>query len=93
MDRPKDDCSISQSFSGYALRSSPMTDIVIPGILIRKEVFFNEYLSLLSGASSTNHPKPGNKPGRKKGHYADVFLHNGLVINQWHELYGVQQTI
>ena len=66
MDRPKDDCSISQSFSGYALRSSPMTDIVIPVILIRKEVFFNEYLSPLSGAPSTNHPKPGNKPRRKK---------------------------
>ena len=63
---PEDDCSIGQPFSGYALRSSPMTDIVIPGILIRKEVFFNEYLSPLSGAPSTNHPKPGNKPGRKK---------------------------
>ena len=53
MDRPKDDCSIGQPFSGYALRSSPMTDIVIPGILIRKEVFFNEYLSPLSGEPST----------------------------------------
>ncbi|MCI6067240.1 MAG: hypothetical protein MR707_03270, partial [Galactobacillus timonensis] len=47
---PEDDCSIGQPFSGYALRSSPMTDIVIPGILIRKGVFFNEYLSPLSGA-------------------------------------------
>ncbi len=46
------DCYIGQPFSGYALRSSSTTDIVIPGILIRKEVFFNEYLSPLSADPS-----------------------------------------
>jgi AraC-like DNA-binding protein len=42
------DCYIGQPFSGYALRSSSKNDIVIPGILIRKTVFFNEYLAPLS---------------------------------------------
>ena len=42
------DCYIGQPFSGYALRSSSREDIVIPGILIKKDVFFNEYLSPLA---------------------------------------------
>ena len=42
------DCYIGQPYSGYALRSSGRNEIVIPGILIKKEVFFNEYLSPLS---------------------------------------------
>ncbi len=46
------DCYIGQPFSGYALRSDSQTDIVIPGILIHKQVFFNEYLSPLSSDPS-----------------------------------------
>ena len=42
------DCYIGQPFSGYALRSNSKSDIVIPGILIRRKVFFNEYLAPLS---------------------------------------------
>lgn len=42
------DCYIGQPFSGYALRSHSQEDIVILGILIKKEVFFNEYLTPLS---------------------------------------------
>lgn len=42
------DCYIGQPYSGYALRSNSRSDIVIPGILIKKEVFFNEYLAPLS---------------------------------------------
>lgn len=42
------DCYIGQPYSGYALRSSSQTDIVIPGILIKKKVFFDEYLAPLS---------------------------------------------
>jgi AraC-like DNA-binding protein len=42
------DCYIGQPYSGYALRSSSKTEIVIPGILIKKKVFFNEYLAPLS---------------------------------------------
>ncbi|MCH4014616.1 MAG: helix-turn-helix transcriptional regulator [Solobacterium sp.] len=42
------DCYIGQPFSGYALRSDSQADIVIPGILIQKQVFFNEYLAPLS---------------------------------------------
>lgn len=42
------DCYIGQPFSGYALRSHSERDIVIPGILIRRKVLFNEYLAPLS---------------------------------------------
>lgn len=42
------DCYIGQPYSGYALRSSSRNEIVIPGILIKKGVFFNEYLSPMS---------------------------------------------
>ena len=41
-------CYIGQPYSGYALRGESDQDIVIAGILIRKETFFNEYLSPLS---------------------------------------------
>lgn len=42
------DCYIGQPYSGYALRSNSQTDIVITGVLIKKKVFFNEYLAPLS---------------------------------------------
>ena len=42
------DCYIGQPYSGYALRGKSDNDIIIPGILIRKKTFFNEYLAPLS---------------------------------------------
>jgi AraC-like DNA-binding protein len=39
---------IGQPYSGYAIHASSRDDIVIPGILIKKETFFNEYLAPLS---------------------------------------------
>ena len=44
------DCYIGQPYSGYALIGDSESDIVIVGVLIRRETFFNEYLSPLSSA-------------------------------------------
>ncbi len=42
------DCYIGQPYSGYALRGQSREDIVIAGILIRRDIFFSEYLAPLS---------------------------------------------
>ncbi|HCJ91325.1 MAG TPA: AraC family transcriptional regulator [Acidaminococcaceae bacterium] len=42
------DCYIGQPYSGYALRGNSDRNLVIAGLLIRKDVFFNEYLAPLS---------------------------------------------
>lgn len=44
----ENECYISQPYGGYALRGQSETDIVIIGVLIRKEAFFREYLHVLS---------------------------------------------
>ncbi|MDU4802119.1 MAG: AraC family transcriptional regulator [Clostridium butyricum] len=51
----EDECYIGQPYSGYALRGESNTDIVIVGILIKKDVFFREYLPTLSTDSSMFH--------------------------------------
>lgn len=51
----ENECYIGQPYSGYALRGHSDTDIVIIGILIRKEAFFREYLQVLSADSSLFH--------------------------------------
>ena len=41
----EDECYIGQPYSGYALRKDPGTeDVIIIGVLIRKDSFFREYL-------------------------------------------------
>ena len=40
----EDECYIGQPYSGYALRGEDEKEIVIIGILIRKDSFFREYL-------------------------------------------------
>ena len=40
----EDECYIGQPYSGYALRGKDKKEIVIIGILIRKDSFFREYL-------------------------------------------------
>jgi AraC-like DNA-binding protein len=42
------DCYIGQPYSGYAIRGRGDQEAVIVGVLIRKEVFFREYLGILS---------------------------------------------
>lgn len=46
------DCYIGQPFSGYALKGKRKDDMIILGILIRKEVFFREYFSTLAKGGS-----------------------------------------
>lgn len=43
----EDECYIGQPYSGYALRGKSEQEIIILGILIRKDVFFREYLPVL----------------------------------------------
>lgn len=40
----EDECYIGQPYSGYALRADSEEDVVIIGVLIRKDSFFREYL-------------------------------------------------
>ena len=40
----EDDCYIGQPYSGYALRADSKEDVIIIGVLIRKDSFFREYL-------------------------------------------------
>lgn len=39
----EDECYIGQPYSGYALRADSSEDVVIIGVLIRKDSFFQEY--------------------------------------------------
>ena len=43
----ENECYIGQPYSGYALRCNSEEDTVIIGVLIRKDAFFREYLSLV----------------------------------------------
>ncbi|MBQ8952409.1 MAG: helix-turn-helix transcriptional regulator [Lachnospiraceae bacterium] len=40
----EDECYIGQPYSGYALRGEGDSELVIIGVLIRKDTFFHEYL-------------------------------------------------
>ena len=49
----ENECYIGQPFNGYALKSDPSRgEIIIIGVLIKKETFFREYLSTISSAPS-----------------------------------------
>ncbi|MBQ9720833.1 MAG: AraC family transcriptional regulator, partial [Oscillospiraceae bacterium] len=43
----EDECYIGQPYSGYALRCDSVEEAVIVGVLIRKDSFYREYLSLV----------------------------------------------
>lgn len=64
------DCYVGQPYSGYALKAESKTDIIIAGILIRKEVFFQEYLTSI--ASDENLYKFFLVPERDK--FSDEFI-------------------
>ena len=51
----KDECYIGQPYSGYALFGASEKDIIIVGVLIRKEVFYRSFLQLISGDSRLLH--------------------------------------
>jgi len=44
----KDECYIGQPYSGYALYGASEKDIVIIGVLIKKEVFYRNFLQTIS---------------------------------------------
>lgn len=48
----EDECYIGQPYSGYALRGKSEEEIVIIGVLIRKDSFFREYLPTVYTDSS-----------------------------------------
>ena len=43
----EDECYIGQPYSGYALRGKSEEELVIIGILIRKDAFFRDYLRII----------------------------------------------
>lgn len=43
----ENECYIGQPYSGYALRADSNEDVVIIGVLIRKDSFFREYLPIV----------------------------------------------
>ncbi len=43
----QDECYLGQPYSGYALRCDNTEETVIVGVLIRKDAFFRDYLSLV----------------------------------------------
>lgn len=48
----ENECYIGQPYSGYALRGESEKEIVILGVLIRKEAFFREYLPTIASDSA-----------------------------------------
>lgn len=67
----ENECYIGQPYNGYALRGHSDSDIIIIGVLIRKEAFFREYLQVLSADSSLFHffLEP------QKDRFSDEFIH------------------
>ena len=67
----ENECYIGQPYAGYALRARSDADITIIGVLIRKEAFFREYLSVLS--SDADLFRFFLEP--RKDRYSDEFIH------------------
>ena len=49
------DCYIGQPYSGYAIRVDGSEEVIIAGILVRKDVFYREFLSPLSADTTLFH--------------------------------------
>lgn len=67
----EDECYIGQPYSGYALRGNNETDLIIIGVLIRKDTFFREYLPTIYTDSDLFHffiEPQSNK-------FSDEFIH------------------
>lgn len=65
------ECYIGQPFSGYALRSLPNTESTIVGVLIKKELFFRNFLQTFASDNLLFHFFID--PEREK--YTDKYLH------------------
>lgn len=67
----ENECYIGQPFSGYALRSLPDTESTIVGVLIKKEVFFRNFMQTFAADNTLFHffldPE--------RNLYADKYLH------------------
>lgn len=67
----EDECYIGQPFAGYALTAHSREEIIIIGILIQKEAFFQTFLPVLSSDSKLFHffldPQTNE--------YSDEFIH------------------
>jgi len=61
------DCYIGQPYSGYAIRVDGSEEVIIAGILVRKDVFYREFLSPLS-ADTTG-----------KGENSQMMLHSMML--------------
>ena len=67
----EDECYIGQPYSGYALRGNSETDLIIIGVLIRKDTFFRDYLPTIYTDSDLFHffiEPQSNK-------FSDEFIH------------------
>lgn len=68
------DCYIGQPYSGYALRGKSEDDIVIVGILIRRETFLREFLGALSASPAMLHFFLEPQVNR----FSDEFIHMAI---------------
>ena len=51
----EDECYTSQPHCGYAIKANSNEDVIIIGVLIKKETFFRDYLPILSNDNSMFH--------------------------------------
>jgi AraC-like DNA-binding protein len=68
------DCYIGQPYSGYALQGESDDDIVIVGVLVRRDVFFRDFLGVLSAAPAMLHFFLEPQVNR----FSDEFIHMTL---------------
>lgn len=71
----EDECYIGQPYSGYALRGDSETDIVIIGVLIRKDAFYREYLPVIYADSGLFQFFIEPQPNK----FSDEFIHLSLT--------------
>lgn len=65
------ECYIGQPYSGYALRADSNKETIIVGVLIKKEVFYRDYLSTLASDNDMFHFFLDPKVNK----YSDEFIH------------------
>lgn len=86
----ENECYIGQPYNGYALRGHRDTDIIIIGILIRKEAFFREYLQVLSTDSSLFHFFLEPQTDRFSGEFIHLSFEKGHPVRTLLELMAIE---
>lgn len=76
----ENECYIGQPYSGYALRGKNENNLVIIGVLIRKDVFFKEYLPIIYQDADLF--RFFLNPQTDK--FSDEFIH--LSVNKFHSI-------